>query len=147
MALRPSPARRATPEIVAPPVRIPCLSTGDHGGNCCGIHHISNFQGRSSPAPWPLDKKVERIKEAIDNILDEYAPDGGDCDCDDCARDRDDSAVDKDSWKTAIEIVLAAYQWNEWEEAVLSAGFKKVHEFHNSNSGNTCRVYYITTNE
>ncbi len=114
-----------------------------HGGECCGIHHIYSF-----PSIYGVELK-ERVgwiraacMEAVDNYDIETCGCGWD-DCEDCEADK--NRTPPEEWQCAVEVVLNNCQFEEWEPALLAAGFKQVYEFLNSNSGNTCRVYFFTT--
>lgn len=104
-----------------------------HGGECCGIHHINNFP---SIYAVELEERVRWIRAACMEAVDDY---DDACDCSDCVAERGGL------WQCAVEVVLNNHQFEEWEPALLAAGFKQVYEFKNSNTGNTCRVYYFTT--
>lgn len=106
----------------------------EHGGSCCGIRHLYYFP---SIFGVELEERVKWIRAACMQAVDNYDID--DCDCEDCV------AEHRDNWQCAVELVLNNEQFGEWEPAVLAAGFKQVYEFKNSNSGNTCRVYFFTT--
>lgn len=113
----------------------------EHGGNCCGIQHIYSFP---SIFGVELEERVGWIRRACDEAVKQYDVEGA-CTCLDCMRQRSGILPTFNTWQCAVELVLNHEQFGEWEPAVLAAGFKQVYEFKNSNSGNTCRVYYFTT--
>lgn len=112
-----------------------------HGGSCCGIQHIYNFP---SIYAVELEERVGWIRKACMEAVNDYDIDDA-CDCSGCVAARGGLSPDRDNWQCAVEVVLNNHQFEEWEPALLAAGFKQVYEFFNSNSGNTCRVYYFTT--
>lgn len=119
------------------------LYVKEHGGSCCGIQHLYYFP---SIFGVELEERVKWIQAACREAVDNYQQDTCGCDYEDC----EDCEADKyrtppEEWQCAVEIVLNNEQFGEWEPAVLAAGFKQVYEFKNSNTGNTCRVYFFTT--
>lgn len=105
------------------------LFVDGHGGQCCGIQHLYYFP---SIFGVELEERVKWIQAACMQAVD-------------CVAERGMFLPDRDNWQCAVELVLNNEQFVEWEPAVLAAGFKQVYEFLNSNSGNTCRVYFFTT--
>lgn len=119
------------------------LFVDEHGGQCCGIQHLYHFPSIYGVEP---EERVGWIRKACTNAVEQYDIIQCGCDwddCEDCEADKDRTPPDK--WQCAVELVLNNEQFVEWEPAVLAAGFKQVYEFLNSNSGNTCRVYFFTT--
>lgn len=116
------------------------LFVDEHGGQCCGIQHLYHFP---SIFGVELEDRVKWIRAACMQAVDNYDID--DCDFEDCVAERGMFLPDRDNWQCAVEVVLNNHQFEEWEPALLAAGFKQVYEFLNSNSGNTCRVYFFTT--
>ena len=91
-----------------------------HGGDCCGITHISGFQldneGTKAGTLRSLDTELEVIEAQVG-----AAP---------CEGSR------------LVEAVLAGGQIPMWEKDLLDRGFARVSSFKNANSGNTCVVYH-----
>lgn len=89
-----------------------------HGGECCGITHVSNFDTYSEPT-------ADELKAAAEEFQRDH---GG------ASRDHMYEAVLTDnqlSWKDGF-----------WRKQLKKAGFKKVTRFRNSNSGNYCNVFH-----
>ena len=105
----------------------------DHGGECCGIMHLYGFDDELLLDDHPTGKvtianRVATIQAGVQR----------------CLRSR--ASYDHDK-QMLVEVVLSEYQWRDWDTAVKRAGFKKVTEFRNSNSGRVCRVYHHKTNQ
>jgi hypothetical protein len=99
----------------------------DHGGGCCGMRHLYEFEDPSDfPSRTTLAEKLQYIQNGVTRALD---------------RQGQNLSNGEFYRSMAIEIVLAEYQWSFWDTAVRRAGFKRVLEFLNSNSGNRCRIY------
>lgn len=85
----------------------------NHGGMCCGIKHIYNFNA-------PVNEHT--IAELKRKTKEESQ----------CGRTR----------CILVEAVLITRQKNRWEKHLLDIGYKKVNSFTNRNSGNKCHVYH-----
>lgn len=121
----------------------------EHGGSCCGIHHVFEFPSTrgtngAESVKDPTNAEGEGwLRSAIEDILEDYYQ-----------GDEDDTSDDMDrnhhhhmkTWRTGIECVLADYQLKVWKPHLEKVGFKQVFTFHNSNSGNNCTVFYYETN-
>ena len=112
------------------------LIINGHGGSCCGINHIWDFPAGYSFSAT-IAEKVEFIRQAVSNCLRQYADN----------RDRFYGEFDEDKWHMAIEVVLVSGQLSTWQEALLEVGFTRIYEFPNSNSGNTCYIFMLTTGD
>lgn len=116
------------------------MDTECHGGGCCGVNHIFNFPYNPEATD---DQRISQIKAAIAEIIDNYDIDY-DCDCEyDRACNCYEAAVA--NWSCACECVLTTLQLTQWRQPLETVGFREVHSFYNSNSGNTCHVFYFTT--
>lgn len=113
------------------------LNYTQHGGGCCGIYHLYGFDEVDLDDPWGEPKgteitfsdKIEVINYYLNIITaDHGAPYGSEK-------------------HLCIEVVLANFQWKEWERAIQRCGFKKKLEFLNSNSQNQCRIYLLAVNQ
>lgn len=102
--------------------------TYDHGGGCCGITHCFNF------GPTPDERRLR----SLDDILANW-------------RQRKYYNLEEQhlkSFNAALECVLTDNQLaNGWARELKLRGFKVVHRFLNSNSGNYCNVLYYTPHE
>lgn len=107
-----------------------------HGGECCGIWHIHGM-GIGPTAVENIGRqritKEERLRELIQSLDGEIIYD----DDDDI---NDTTTYNNDRVK---EVVLADYQLAGWQDKLIEMGFKLVASFLNSNSGNTCYVFYL----
>lgn len=114
-----------------------------HGGGCCGVFHVhdlpTRFAKNSSPKKW----LNEAVTAGRNNQYSRYydAP----CTCSSCDDDRD--FTDKEDAVYAVDIILADYPMDTWEEVLLAAGFKMVLSFNNTNSGNDCYIFVGVTSE
>lgn len=124
------------------------MSCSHHGGGCCGVFHVhdfpSDFHGHASgmnQKKW-LKTAVEAGREKQHGHYYE-----GPCDCgeDGCSYEGD--YVDSVDAVYAVDVVLADYQMDMWEETLTAAGFKMVLSFENTNSGNTCYIFLGLTTE
>lgn len=114
-----------------------------HGGGCCGVFHVhdlpTSFDDKDKNAKGWLKRNVEKGR---DRQYGRYY-EGPDCDCDDCNR----GIISSDDAVYAVDIVLADYQMDCWEDVLLAAGFKMVLTFNNTNSGNDCYIFVGVTSE
>ena len=120
-----------------------------HGGQCCGIKHISGFYANPDQKIWP---KQESTKRSHDKNGESVRSDWDFC----------WEALPKQTYKErlvayidflkrvrpsgAIELTLTADQvggFYNWGPVLKELGFKKVVEFWNSNSSNKVFVYYL----
>lgn len=96
----------------------------EHGGECCGIRHLHEFEPRNEDSLKRLDKCIQSVKNEFQENLDydemRGPPQG------------------------AIEVVLTDGQMQLWWSALKTRGFRQVVRFKNSNSGNYCNVLYLT---
>ena len=84
----------------------------NHGGGCCGIRHLSEFQ-----VPYGgviSDAHIERLRLDIRRV-----PSG-----------------------RAVEVVLTDDQSRAWAPILTALGFTPVYRFRNRNTGNLLTVYY-----
>jgi hypothetical protein len=86
-----------------------------HGGGCCGMRHLCDFDEEDEGMPFK--DKLALIKTGLE-------------------RARNDGGY-------GIEVVLADYQFTDWQRALHRMGFRKKFEFLNGNSGRVCRVYFF----
>ena len=109
------------------------LNYNSHGGGCCGISHISDFDypfqrsnNNESLINTDLENIIDEIKEEVDGTL------------------GDNMVYKGDPIATShlVEAVLTDAQPEYIHEVVKSFGFKEVNAFLNANSGNVCRVYH-----
>lgn len=120
-----------------------------HGGECCGIKHISGFYAHPGSGIW---EKTESTKRSHDKIGDPVRSDWDFC----------WEALPEQTYKArlvayidflkrvrpsgAVEVTLTADQvggFYNWGPVIEELGFKKVVEFWNSNSSNKVFVYYL----
>lgn len=103
-----------------------------HGGNCCGISHVHTFGLPSLP---------EDLSEGIrllNNLMEEWVSDHI------SYEEYDDYDEGIGPRTHCFEATLAGGQIALWETALLADGWAMVHSWHNSNSGNECRLYVKT---
>jgi len=134
-----------------------------HGGGCCGILHISNFNVFSNSIS--LDEKKEAIQKVINEIADlserpylgngdfeypsfEYMSGVGGCidafyeaGCPSvCKEDHIPSDV---RVPPLLEVTLTLGQYYDyWCDALKGCGFKEVNRFRNPHSGNHIVVFH-----
>lgn len=124
-----------------------------HGGHCCGMLHIYNFpnatihlveSGARPITPHKnvtLEEKVQWIEGVIEQgVCNQYNLYDYD-EWDNPVQEVDQEKVKK--WSCLVEAVLVSAQLRIWQKALEQIGFKKVNEFHNSNSGNVCHVFHF----
>lgn len=115
----------------------PELEVEKHGGGCCGRFHISNFPEvgeHINALPNALADKISNVEVALKQGAVDLHIEYGECDDEDC--------ITGDEYSFCAEVVLVDSQLDDWQAALLLTGFKKVHEFRNSNSGNMCHVFF-----
>jgi hypothetical protein len=100
------------------------LYDNEHGGGCCGMTHLSEFPEIEDMLDE--DYRIPTVKERSDFIR---------------------SSISSGGHKHCYEIVLTDSQLKYWRSAVRMAGFRRVNRFLNSNSGNYCNVFHLTTNQ
>lgn len=97
-----------------------------HGGGCCGVSHIYNFNNTPTnyagpdsylPTHNPAHTGAKQFELCLQNIR----------------RSRSSGM---------IEIVLLDYQDRNWKKIVTEAGFEKVGTFINSNTSHRLNVYH-----
>lgn len=89
------------------------LSLRTHGGNCCGIRHISGFYGSVAN----IERELQRLMAQINDYE---------------TRTRG----------LLVECVLTQAQRKKHGKTLEDAGFKIVTRFINANSGATLNVYH-----
>src|SRR5258708_4302594 len=106
------------------------LIDSSHGGECCGIIHLSSFFNSLN---WIEKDKIEYINKGIESCLynyeGNYCDDGANCDC---YEEESCGQPSKEEWQCAIEVVLNNHQILEWRKALETVGFKEFFSFHNS---------------
>lgn len=105
-----------------------------HGGNCCGIRHIWDFNSLNNETP---DGRAQRVRDAIEISIDYF-------------RDADgylSGMGEAENFSCGLEAVLACYQLDDWREPVEKCGFREVFSFENGNTGHRCHVFYLNPNE
>ena len=102
-----------------------------HGGGCCGIIHLHDFcvnGPRCETCKIPEKAKTweEGLRLFIEKTVIKYYN------------------IDSPTWNCLVEVVLTEEQIDSgWGPVLDKLGFKRVTEFYNSNSGNTCAVFYL----
>lgn len=117
------------------------LDVSTHGGGCCGIIHLSDFNDYDGVLS-DEEGKTAFIKEGVDDAIQQYSENFVSCNCGHCPS----SKHNKDNWHCACEVVLNEHQMKSWRNAVETVGFRQSFSFLNSNSGNRCHVFYLETN-
>lgn len=98
----------------------------DHGGDCCGISHWIDFGGSvTADELRSLDRLIERAKER--KYEGERRSDWSEYTC---------------GFSHLNEVVLTDNQMMTWAPELKKRGFRLMHRFFNSNSGNYCTVLF-----
>ncbi len=97
----------------------------DHGGGCCGMYHVNDLDDDctdfvSGQGEIP---SFERLQQTVNRAIEAQGDQG------------------------CIEIVLTGPMLKDWRGKVVKLGFRRVNKFVNGNSGNTCYVYHLLTNQ
>lgn len=127
------------------------MSLKGHGGQCCGIRHIYNLG--ASPKEACINNK--NVKEAIDwcnskyyyEVSEEFVSFSTFVKTTECKTNGElfNTMLDQvfeEQESGCIEVVVSEEQ-EPWFKFLEKAGFKRVSEFGNSNSGNYCYVYHL----
>lgn len=99
-----------------------------HGGQCCGMDHISGFEECNEDNKNELQRKIDEIKR--------HRPGG----CIECV------LIDQQlSGEPRQERIYGGMQHNVggWGPHLHALGFRLVHRFRNSNHGNWCNVFHL----
>jgi hypothetical protein len=133
-------------------------SAADHGGHCCGIHHIWNFGGAESTDIVATER--EMLLMAVEAKTPKYArltgEEGGigGCTCSSCRSQADGrkkemerrGVTSQELVTHMFEVVLTNHQTKPRRLAMLKElGFQWKTAFRNDNSGNTCHVFHLVT--
>lgn len=95
-----------------------------HGGGCCGIRHIYNFD----------DEEVSYSSSGLKSLIQE-----------DVKKYYQSTST---TWNCLVEAVLNEWQVElGWDDVLKEVGFKLVTKLKNSNSGNECYVFHLQTAE
>ena len=106
-----------------------------HGGECCGLSHVFDFNTYDSR---PVEAKKAEIERAIKHAMlgaqrrwgwSWYSP------------------TTRHNKGHAFEVVLISAQLSSWREALEDTGFKEVFSFVNGGSGNRCYVFMYAINQ
>jgi hypothetical protein len=115
----------------------------EHGGECCGVRHISDFYGKYLNFGSRVRAIVSELNSVrlIGDLIGDF-----DCNCDndeDCYCESEYEHSPEEGQSYLFEAIHAGEQIKVWERAMLAVGFKPVTEFINRNTGNLCRVYHL----
>ena len=119
-----------------------------HGGECCGVKHITGFYSQPNDTAYPKPETDKRNHDANgDNVRSDW---------DFCweplpnqtYRERLVAYINflkRVRPSGAIELTLTGCQLNiyGWAPILAELGFKKVVEFWNSNSGDRVSIFYL----
>lgn len=101
-----------------------------HGGWCCGVKHIWNFDLENSK------KNLETLKGFLAGKLQLEVSNRAD------GRPTKNMVYSSDYRAGVYEVCLKELQWALYHDGLLKIGFKVVNEFYNPNSGNMVRIYH-----
>ena len=90
------------------------MDIDSHGGGCCGIFHLSEFDEDHDADEMTFKDKVEAIQYSLRGIE-----------------------------RRLVEAVLADYQFKNWERALQKVGFRLKTRFRNGNTNRNIRVYHL----
>lgn len=117
----------------------------EHGGGCCGVFHIYNFEGLF-PHEWGEPQHIptkDEIKKIIQYRMEDIYPSKYEY----ATGDEEDYEYIVERGGFLAEVFLNEHQEKSWPqlvEALLEMGFEKVKTFTNANTLNKVSMYIHT---